>query len=94
MNTPIPIAIVYAIPNKDGGIDVASQLTHHADNQTYNSLFVSCACVSLYESFLAHVKESDQIRFEELFKETFEKVFEIKESYTESFRLEDKYDDE
>lgn len=90
MNTqPIPIAIVYALPNKDGGMDVAAQLTKHTDNQTFTSLFVSCACVSLYESFLAHVKESDQIEFEELFQKTFARVFEIKENYTDVFQLDD-----
>lgn len=94
MNTnPIPIAIVYAVPTKDGGIDVAAQLTTLSENKTYTSLFVSCACISLYEAFLAHVKESDQIKFEEMFKDTFDKVFEIKESYTEIFRLEDPDDE-
>lgn len=89
MNNPIPIAIVYALPSEDGGLNVAAQLTKHASGQDYTSLFVSCACVSLYETFLAHVPESQQIEFEELFQKTFKRVFEIKESYTDVFRLDD-----
>lgn len=89
MNKPIPIAIIYMVPSEKGGVDVASQLTPQAHDNTYNTLFVSCACVSLYECFLAHVKESEQIEFEELFKATFDKVFEIKENYTDIVQLED-----
>lgn len=86
---PIPIAVIYALPDGNGKFNVATQLTRHTRGQSYDTIFVSCACVSLYESFLSHVPESRQNEFEDVFKQTFERVFELKESYTDIFKLDD-----
>lgn len=93
MKEPIPIAVIYALPDEKGNFNVASQLTKHARGNKYDTIFVSCACVSLYESFLSHVPECHQNEFEEIFQQTFARVFEVKESYTEIFKIEDPDDD-
>lgn len=76
--TPIALLGQY---EKDNVLYPAAQILNKDQNIAFNHAFVAASTVSLYEAFLAHVPESEQIEFEKQFKFYLTRMFADKEQY-------------
>jgi hypothetical protein len=73
-------AIIGKIIKPDGEIMAMAQLVN-APPFNFSAVFVAAACVTLYETYLHSVPESDQNKFEGEFKELFEQLFKDRYRY-------------
>ena len=80
--TPIAILGQY---EKEGIAYPAAQILNHEQNIAFDAVFVSSSLITLYEAFLNHVPESQQIKFEEQFKFYINRMFDDKEQYITKF---------
>jgi hypothetical protein len=63
----------------------AAQILNHEQNIAFDAVFVASSLIALYEAFLNHVPESQQIKFEEQFKYYINRMFDDKEQYITKF---------
>ena len=80
----IPIAILGQY-EKDNNLYPAAQILNKDQNVAFDAVFVAGSMVSLYEAFLSHVPENQQIEFEQKFKDALVSMFNDKEQYTIKF---------
>ena len=76
--TPIALLGQY---EKDSSIYPAAQILNKDQDVAFDPAFVAGSIVSLYEAFLSHVPESEQIEFEKQFKFYLINMFNDKEQY-------------
>jgi hypothetical protein len=81
-----PIALIGQY-EKDNNLYPAAQILNKDQNVAFDAVFVAGSMVSLYEAFLSHVPENQQIEFEQKFKNALMSMFNDKERYT--FKLND-----
>lgn len=80
--TPIAILGQY---EKDNNLYPAARILNDDQNIAFDAAFVAGSMVSLYEAFLSHVLENQQIEFEQKFKNALMSMFNDKEHYTIKF---------
>ena len=76
MDKVLPIAAIALITSEDGKRYPAAQILNHDQDVPFNSVIVLSCCIALYEAFINHVPECQQLEFEKVFKESFMSVFE------------------
>lgn len=80
-----PIALIGQYEN-DNDLLPAARILNDDQNIAFDAAFVAGSMVSLYEAFLSHVPENQQIEFEQKFKDALVSMFNDKEQYTIKFR--------
>lgn len=80
----IPVALITQI-EEDNGQNIArysGAVLLNADKDiTFTPLSVAASMISLYEVYLNHVEEKNQIQFEKEVKDLFDKMFEEKDQF-------------
>ena len=80
--TPIAILVQY---EKDNNLYPAARILNDDQNIAFDAAFVAGSFVSLFEAFLSHVPENQQIEFEQNFKHALTAMLNNKEQYKIKF---------
>ena len=84
--TVTPIALIGQY-EKDNKLCPAAQILNKDQNVAFDAVFLAWSMVSLYEVFLLHVPENEQIEFEQKFKDSLASMLNCEERRT--FKLND-----
>ena len=80
--TPIAILGQY---EKDNNLYPTARILNDDQNIAFDAAFVAGSFVSLFEAFLSHVPENQQIEFEQNFKNALTAMLNNKEQYKIKF---------